>query len=164
MTVSGLVLVKTEPDRTMEVITEFKQKYGSKAVFALTGRFDVLVITEFETLKELVEFVNYKIRTTPGVASTATEIVLIQSKADINFNTKNMWNAFTFLKSGPAWAQNLFESLQNEEQIKWIAVTTGEYDLAVFISAVDSEELKKMLFKISGYTGIKDLETFLAVR
>ena len=81
--VTALIEVKVTPQRGQgfDTIAERIYKYPEvRAVYLIPGGFDLLVILEEKTLKEIANFVSDKLSTIDSVLSTATHFILKKYK------------------------------------------------------------------------------------
>ncbi|MBR5220927.1 MAG: Lrp/AsnC family transcriptional regulator [Clostridia bacterium] len=81
--VSALIELKVEPqmDRGFDYIAERICNYPEvESVFLMSGGFDIAVMIEGKTLKEVAFFVAEKLSTMEGVTGTATHFVLRKYK------------------------------------------------------------------------------------
>lgn len=81
--VTGLIEVKVTPQRGkgFDKIAERIYNYPEvKAVYLLSGSYDLLVILEEKTLKEIAGFVSDKLSTLDSVISTTTHFILKKYK------------------------------------------------------------------------------------
>ena len=81
--VSALIVLKVEPqmDRGFDYIAERICNYPEvESVFLMSGGFDIAVMIEGKTLKEVAFFVAEKLSTMEGVTGTATHFVLRKYK------------------------------------------------------------------------------------
>ena len=81
--VTGLIEVKVTPQRGkgFDEIAERIYNYPEvKAVYLLSGGYDLLVILEEKTLKEIAGFVSDKLSTLDSVLSTTTHFILKKYK------------------------------------------------------------------------------------
>ncbi len=81
--VTGLIEVKVTPQRGkgFDEMAERIYKYPEvKAVYLMSGGYDLLVILEEKTLKEIAGFVSDKLSTLDSVLSTTTHFILKKYK------------------------------------------------------------------------------------
>lgn len=81
--VTGLIEVKVTPMRGkgFDEMAERIYKYPEvKAVYLISGGYDLLVILEEKTLKEIAGFVSEKLSTLDSVLSTSTHFILKKYK------------------------------------------------------------------------------------
>ena len=81
--VTALIEVNVTPQRGQgfDTIAERIYKYPEvRAVYLISGGFDLLVILEEKTLKEIANFVSDKLSTIDSVLSTATHFILKKYK------------------------------------------------------------------------------------
>ncbi len=81
--VNALIELKVAPqrDRGFEKIAEKIYNYPEvKSLYLMSGGFDLMVILEGKTMKEVAYFVAYKLATIEDVVSTATHFVLKKYK------------------------------------------------------------------------------------
>ena len=81
--VTALIEVRVTPQRGQgfDTIAERIYKYPEvRAVYLISGGFDLLVILEEKTLKEIANFVSDKLSTIDSVLSTATHFILKKYK------------------------------------------------------------------------------------
>ena len=81
--VTGLIEVKVTPQRGrgFDNIAERIYNYPEvKAVYLISGGYDLLVILEEKSLKEIASFVSDKLSTLDSVLSTATHFILKKYK------------------------------------------------------------------------------------
>ena len=81
--VTALIEVKVTPQRGQgfDTIAERIYKYPEvRAVYLISGGFDLLVILEEKSLKEIANFVSDKLSTLDSVLSTATHFILKKYK------------------------------------------------------------------------------------
>ncbi|MGQ9780417.1 MAG: Lrp/AsnC family transcriptional regulator [Bacillota bacterium] len=84
-TVSALIDVKVTPQRDVgfdDVARRIYRYPEVKSVFLVSGAYDLSVLVEARTLKELAFFVAEKLATLENVTSTATHFVLKRYKQD----------------------------------------------------------------------------------
>ncbi len=84
-TVSALIDVKVTPQREVgfdDVARRIYRFPEVKSVFLMSGAYDLSVLVEAESLKELALFVAEKLATLEYVTSTATHFVLRRYKQD----------------------------------------------------------------------------------
>ncbi len=74
--IKAYCLVLVEPGKTSEVVKTLKSTPGIKSVEAVAGPYDLVVRAEVDSLEELSKIVFGKVRTTKGVTSTTTLIVI----------------------------------------------------------------------------------------
>ena len=88
--VTGLIEVRVSPQRGkgFDHIAERIYNYPEvKSVYLISGGYDLLVILEGKSLKEIASFVHSKLSTMESVLSTATHFILKKYKDDgIIFN------------------------------------------------------------------------------
>lgn len=164
MAAKSLILIETNPQKTYQVNAGLRRSLEPRPVFSITGRYDILVVNESESPKELSDVVTQKVRPTEGITGTTTLFVLEESKDEKRFEAKSPVTAFSLVRAEPEKIERLFEKLPKEPQVQWAAVTTGEYDLALFLAAGSIEELKRGIFSVAKQDGIRQLETFVATR
>ncbi len=91
--VTALIEVRVTPQRGQgfDKIAERIYKYPEvQSVYLISGAYDLLVILEGKTLKEISSFVSSKLSTLETVISTATHFILKKYKDDgIIFEEKN---------------------------------------------------------------------------
>jgi DNA-binding Lrp family transcriptional regulator len=78
-TVRALIEVKITPERGggFDRLAERIAKYGEViSCYLMSGGYDLLVVVEGETLREVASFVSEKLATIQGVISTATHFML----------------------------------------------------------------------------------------
>ena len=83
--VEAMIEVKVTPQRDMGFDTVARRIYQFdevKSVFLMSGSYDLLVLVEARTLKELALFVSEKLSTLDTVTGTATSFVLKRYKQD----------------------------------------------------------------------------------
>ena len=81
--VTALIEVRVTPQRGQgfDTIAERIYKYPEvRAVYLISGGFDLLVILEEKSLKEIANFVSDKLSTLDSVLSTATHFILKKYK------------------------------------------------------------------------------------
>lgn len=91
--VTALIEVKVTPQRGQgfDKIAERIYNYPEvKAVYLISGGYDLLVTLEEKTLKEISRFVSDKLSTLDSVLSTATHFILKNIKTMELFLIKNM--------------------------------------------------------------------------
>ncbi|MCL6613599.1 MAG: Lrp/AsnC family transcriptional regulator [Firmicutes bacterium] len=84
-TVSALIDVKVTPQRDVgfdDVARRIYRYPEVKSVYLMSGAYDLSVLVEARTLKELAFFVAEKLATLENVTSTATHFVLKRYKQD----------------------------------------------------------------------------------
>jgi DNA-binding Lrp family transcriptional regulator len=77
--VRAVIEVKITPEREggFDRLAERIAKYdGVKSCYLMSGAYDLLVIVEGDSLREVATFVSEKLATVPGVLSTATHFML----------------------------------------------------------------------------------------
>ena len=83
--VDAMIEVKVMPQRDMgfDAIAGRIYRFEEvKSVYLMSGGYDLLVLVEAATLKELAFFVSEKLSTIDNVTSTATSFVLMRYKQD----------------------------------------------------------------------------------
>ncbi len=93
--VEAMIEVKVTPQRDMGFDTVARRIYQFdevKSVFLMSGSYDLLVLVEARTLKELALFVSEKLSTLDTVTGTATSFVLKRYKQDGVIFTDNDGN------------------------------------------------------------------------
>ena len=81
----GMIEVKISPmkNKGYDHIANFLSKYEKvTACYLMSGGFDLMVIYEDKSLRDIATFVNEKIATTEGVLSTTTHFILKKYKAN----------------------------------------------------------------------------------
>ena len=90
--VSALIELKITPvrDRGFDAVAERVCNYPEvKSVYLMSGGFDLCLIVEGHTMRDVAYFVAEKLATIDGVASTATHFVLQRYKdSDIVFDNE----------------------------------------------------------------------------
>jgi len=76
MAISAFVLIDTTGNHTKSAYKTITRIHGVKAVYPVTGPFDLIVHVEAETLEELNDLVMVRLRGIDGVIKTNTAIVL----------------------------------------------------------------------------------------
>lgn len=76
MAISAVVLVDVTGDHTKSAYKTITRMAGVKAVYAVTGDHDLIIIVETETIETLGDLILSKIRSIDGVTKTMTSIVL----------------------------------------------------------------------------------------
>ena len=83
--VEGMIEVKVMPQRDLgfDAIAGRIYRFDEvKSVYLMSGNYDLLVLVEARTLKELASFVSEKLSTLETVTGTATSFVLKRYKQD----------------------------------------------------------------------------------
>ncbi len=83
--VEGMIEVKVTPQRDLgfDAIAGRIYRFDEvKSVYLMSGNYDLLVLVEAHTLKELASFVSEKLSTLEAVTGTATSFVLKRYKQD----------------------------------------------------------------------------------
>lgn len=83
--VEGMIEVKVTPQRDLgfDAIAGRIYRFDEvKSVYLMSGGYDLLVLVEAHTLKELASFVSEKLSTLEAVTGTATSFVLKRYKQD----------------------------------------------------------------------------------
>ena len=83
--VEAMIEVRVLPQRDMGFDAVAKRIYGFdevKSVYLMSGSYDLLVLVEARTLKQLALFVSEKLSTLETVTGTATSFVLKRYKED----------------------------------------------------------------------------------
>ena len=83
--VEAMIEVKVTPQRDMGFDAVAKRIYRFdevKSVYLMSGRYDLLVLVEARTLRELAGFVSAKLSTLEQVTGTATSFVLKRYKEE----------------------------------------------------------------------------------
>lgn len=83
--VEGMIEVKVTPQRDLgfDAIAGRIYRFDEvKSVYLMSGGYDLLVLVEARTLKELASFVSEKLSTLEAVTGTATSFVLKRYKQD----------------------------------------------------------------------------------
>ncbi len=83
--VEGMIEVKVTPQRDLgfDAIAGRIYRFDEvKSVYLMSGNYDLLVLVEARTLKELASFVSEKLSTLEAVTGTATSFVLKRYKQD----------------------------------------------------------------------------------
>ncbi|MEV0648381.1 Lrp/AsnC ligand binding domain-containing protein [Phytomonospora sp. NPDC050363] len=70
--VQAYILIQTEVGKAREVATTIKEISGVVRVDAVTGPYDVVVLTEARTVDELGHMVVSKVQQVPGITRTLT--------------------------------------------------------------------------------------------
>lgn len=70
--VQAYILIQTEVGRARDVATTVKEITGVVKVNAVTGPYDVVVLTEARTVDELGHMVVSKVQQVPGITRTLT--------------------------------------------------------------------------------------------
>ncbi len=76
MAISAFVLIDTTGNHTKSAYKTLTRIEGIKAVFPVTGPYDLIAQVEAETLEELNDLVMVRIRGVDGITKTNTAIVL----------------------------------------------------------------------------------------
>jgi DNA-binding Lrp family transcriptional regulator len=76
MAISAFVLIDTTGNHTKSAYKTITRIQGVKAVYPVTGPFDLIAQVEAETLEELNDLVMVRLRGIDGVTKTNTAIVL----------------------------------------------------------------------------------------
>jgi len=76
MAISAFVLIDTTGNHTKSAYKTLTRIQGVKAVFPVTGPYDLIAQVEAETLEELNDLVMVRIRGVDGITKTNTAIVL----------------------------------------------------------------------------------------
>jgi len=74
--VEGIILVRTDPDKTRDVALEMKRT--SDKVFELSGDYDIAALIQAHTMEELNKIVD-SIRGLPAVLNTNTLVKLVSN-------------------------------------------------------------------------------------
>ena len=72
MAAKAFVLIETVVGRNKEVVAALRQLKGVKSVDTVTGPYDVIAITEGETLNDIGDIVTGKIHPIAGISRTVT--------------------------------------------------------------------------------------------
>jgi len=70
--VQAYILIQTEVGKARDVATTIKEITGVVKVDAVTGPYDVVVLTEARTVDELGHMVVSKVQQVPGITRTLT--------------------------------------------------------------------------------------------
>jgi DNA-binding Lrp family transcriptional regulator len=70
--VQAYILIQTEVGKAKQVAKSISDIPGVAQVDAVTGPYDVIVLTEAETMDELGDLVVSKVQGTPGITRTLT--------------------------------------------------------------------------------------------
>ncbi|MFL6074830.1 MAG: Lrp/AsnC family transcriptional regulator [Mycobacteriales bacterium] len=70
--VQAYILIQTEVGKAKQVAKSISDIPGVAQVDAVTGPYDVIVLTEAETMDELGDLVVSKVQSTPGITRTLT--------------------------------------------------------------------------------------------
>jgi DNA-binding Lrp family transcriptional regulator len=76
MAISAFVLIDTTGNHTKSAYKTLTRIEGVKAVYPVTGPYDLIAQVEAETLEELNDLVMVRIRGVDGITKTNTAIVL----------------------------------------------------------------------------------------
>jgi DNA-binding Lrp family transcriptional regulator len=76
MAISAFVLIDTTGNHTKSAYKTLTRIQGVKAVFPVTGPYDLIAQVEADTLEELNDLVIVRIRGVDGITKTNTVIVL----------------------------------------------------------------------------------------
>lgn len=76
MAIEAFVLMETTGNHTKSAYKTLTRITGVKAVYPVTGPYDLIAQIEADTLEELNELVMTRIRAVDGVTKTNTAIVL----------------------------------------------------------------------------------------
>jgi len=76
MAISAFVLIDTTGNHTKSAYKTLTRIQGVKAVFPVTGPYDLIAQVDAETLEELNDLVMVRIRGVDGITKTNTAIVL----------------------------------------------------------------------------------------
>ncbi|MDX2347364.1 MAG: Lrp/AsnC ligand binding domain-containing protein [Nitrospirota bacterium] len=76
MAISAFVLIDTTGNHTKSAYKTLTRIQGVKAVFPVTGPYDLIAQVEAETIEELNDLVMVRIRGVDGITKTNTAIVL----------------------------------------------------------------------------------------
>ncbi len=76
MAISAFVLIDTTGNHTKSAYKTLTRIEGIKAVFPVTGPYDLIAQVEAETLEELNDLIMVRIRGVDGITKTNTAIVL----------------------------------------------------------------------------------------
>ena len=76
MAISAFVLIDTTGNHTKSAYKTLTRIEGVKAVYPVTGPYDLIAQVEAETLEELNDLVMARIRGVDGITKTNTAIVL----------------------------------------------------------------------------------------
>ena len=76
MAISAFVLIDTTGNHTKSAYKTLTRIQGVKAVFPVTGPYDLIAQVEAETIEELNNLVMARIRGVDGITKTNTAIVL----------------------------------------------------------------------------------------
>ena len=83
--VQALIEVKVSPQRNegFEAIAQHIMAYDEvKSLYLMSGAFDLMLIIEGKTLKDVAMFVSDKLSTSANILSTATHFILKQYKSN----------------------------------------------------------------------------------
>jgi DNA-binding Lrp family transcriptional regulator len=72
MAAKAFVLIETMVGKTKDVMNKLKPLEGVESVDAVTGPYDIIAITQAETLNDIGELVSEKIHPIPGISRTVT--------------------------------------------------------------------------------------------
>jgi DNA-binding Lrp family transcriptional regulator len=76
MAVSAFVLVDVTGDHTKSAYKTITRLEGVKAVYTVSGPYDIIVQIEADSLERLSDLILSRIRSVDGVTKTTTAIVL----------------------------------------------------------------------------------------
>ena len=76
MAISAFVLIDTTGNHTKTAYKTLTRIQGIKAVYPVTGPYDLIAQVEAETLEELNDLIMVRLRGVDGITKTNTAIVL----------------------------------------------------------------------------------------
>jgi len=76
MTISAFVLIDTTGNHTKSAYKTLTRIQGVKAVYPVTGPYDLIAHVEAETMEELNDLIMTRVRGVDGITQTNTAIVL----------------------------------------------------------------------------------------
>jgi DNA-binding Lrp family transcriptional regulator len=76
MAISAFVLIDTTGNHTKSAYKTLTRILGVKAVYPVTGPYDLIAQVEAETMEELNDLIMVRVRGVDGITKTNTAIVL----------------------------------------------------------------------------------------
>ena len=76
MVAKAFVLIETAVGQTKEVLAKIRQLEGVKSADAVTGPYDVIAVTESESLNDVGTLITERIHPIAGISRTVTCLTL----------------------------------------------------------------------------------------
>lgn len=151
----ALVLVKTEPRSTQKTLSLLPEK-----VLPVSGRFDAVLIIDYESTRKISDFVLGNVRQIQGVVNTETLITVKEVK---NRDESTMpVRAIVMINTNPAKTNSIFDTLSKLSESDMTCMVTGPCDIALFLGTPSLGRLSQILLEnVRTIEGVTNTETLL---